>query len=166
MRNFLLGVVITLIVLGGGALLAAVTGLMSLTADQHPGRLETKIASRVLDTNMERLAPRSESPLPATDANLMEGMRFYVMNCALCHGSRDKKESVLGRSFYPPAPQLVIDPMDDPEWHIFYAAKHGIRWTGMPAWDKSANDDELWKVTMFLSRVDKLPPAVQQVIGK
>ena len=166
MRNFLLGVVITLIVLGGGALLAAVTGLMSLTADQHPGHFETKIASRVLDTNMERLAPHSTNPVQTSDANMIEGMRFYVMNCAVCHGGMDKKESVLGRSFYPPAPQLIIDPMDDPEWHIFYAAKHGIRWTGMPAWDKVANDEELWKVTMFLSRVDNLPPAVQQVIGK
>ena len=51
--------------------------------------------------------------------------------------------------------------MDDPEWHIYYAVRTGIRYTGMPAWNKVLSEQDMWKVTAFLSRIEKLPPAVQ-----
>ena len=51
--------------------------------------------------------------------------------------------------------------MDDPEWHIYYAVRTGIRYTGMPAWSNALTEQEMWKVTAFLSRMEKLPPAVQ-----
>jgi hypothetical protein len=37
----------------------------------------------------------------------------------------------------------------------------GIRYTGMPSWSKALTEQEMWKVTAFLSRIEKLPPAVQ-----
>ena len=51
--------------------------------------------------------------------------------------------------------------MDDPEWHLFYVIRTGIRYTGMPAWDKALSEPDMWKVTAFLTRIGKLPPAVQ-----
>jgi hypothetical protein len=51
--------------------------------------------------------------------------------------------------------------VDDPEWHIYYAVRTGIRYTGMPAWSKTLSESDMWKVTAFLSRIEKLPPAVQ-----
>jgi mono/diheme cytochrome c family protein len=56
--------------------------------------------------------------------------------------------------------------MHDPEWHIFYVTKHGIRNTGMPAWKNLMSDTDIWKVTGFLSRINKLPPAVQEEWNK
>ena len=47
--------------------------------------------------------------------------------------------------------------MDDPEWRIFYAVRTGIRYTGMPAWNKVLSEQDMWKVTAFLSRIEKLP---------
>ena len=166
MGKFFLGMIIGLIVLIGGGLLYSRSGLMKITADERPGSLERYVANQALDASVEHQAPQITSPLPASDANLIDGMKFYVMACAGCHGAVDKKASDFGRSFYPPAPQLIIHPMDDPEWFMFFVAKHGVRWTGMPAWGKTVKDDDLWKVTMFLSRIEKLPPAVQQVMNK
>jgi hypothetical protein len=40
--------------------------------------------------------------------------------------------------------------------------KNGVRYTGMPAWDKALSEQDLWKVTAFLSRMSKLPPSVQE----
>jgi len=45
--------------------------------------------------------------------------------------------------------------MDDPEWHIYYAVRTGIRYTGMPAWNKTLSEQDMWKVTAFLSRIEK-----------
>jgi mono/diheme cytochrome c family protein len=83
------------------------------------------------------------------------------MNCSTCHGTLDNKPSPLEKSFYPPVPQLILDPLDDPEWHIYYAVRTGVRYTGMPSWNKALSDQDIWKVTAFLSRIQKLPPGVQ-----
>ena len=32
---------------------------------------------------------------------------------------------------------------------------------GMPAWSQALSEQEMWKVTSFLSRIEKLPPGVQ-----
>lgn len=162
MGKFLAGIVVGVVGLLVAGFVYSRTGYMPVNADVTPGKFETYIASSALDASMERQAPRVQNPIPATDANLIDGMKFYTMNCAQCHGELTKKPSGLGESFYPPAPQLIIHPLDDPEWHIFYAVKHGVARTGMPAWGKTTSDDDLWKVTAFLSRVDKLPPAVQE----
>jgi mono/diheme cytochrome c family protein len=161
MRNFVLGMIVTLLVLGLGALAVATLGLMPTNADAIPPRLEHRIAMSALDASMERHAPRVSNPIPPTDENLIDGMKVYTMNCSTCHGTLDNKPSPLEKSFYPPVPQLILDPLDDPEWHIYYAVRTGIRYTGMPAWSKALSDQDIWKVTAFLSRIQKLPPGVQ-----
>jgi mono/diheme cytochrome c family protein len=161
MRNIILGVILTLLVLVVLGLGIAWLGFLPTSADATPPALEARFASGALDAAMERHAPRVNNPLPATDANLIDGMKIYTMNCALCHGALDKKPSPLQNSFYPPPPQLILEPMDDPEWHIFYAIRTGVRYTGMPAWNKALNEESMWKVTAFLSRIEKLPPAVK-----
>jgi thiosulfate dehydrogenase len=162
MKKFIFGIIATLVVLALVGLAVAMLGLVSTNADQAPGRLETWLADNAMDASMERHAPRLSNPLPPTDANLIDGMAVYVMNCAQCHGGLDKKASAFGANFYPPAPQLLLGPPDDPEWHLFFDIQHGIRNTGMPSWKGVITENEMWKVTAFLSRLEKLPPAVQE----
>ncbi len=161
MRNFILGVVITLLVLILGGLAFALLGYMPTNANSTPPHLEARIADSTLDASMERHAPRLSNPVPPTDDNLIAGMKIYTMNCSACHGTLDNKPSPLEHSFYPPPPQLILDPLDDPEWHIYYAVRTGVRYTGMPAWNKALSEPDMWKVTAFLARIQKLSPAVQ-----
>jgi mono/diheme cytochrome c family protein len=88
-------------------------------------------------------------------------MKIYTMNCATCHGALDKTESPLAHSFYPPAPQLILHPVDDPQWHVFYAIKNGIRYTGMPSWKNALSEADMWKVTAFVSSIESLSPGVR-----
>ena len=161
MGKFILGIFATLLVLVLGGLAAAMLGLLPTNADVEPPHFERRIATSALDASMERHAPRVNNPLPPTDVNLIDGMKVYTMNCAVCHGSLDNKPSPLQKSFYPPPPQLVLEPSDDPERHIYYAVRTGVRYTGMPAWNKALSEEDIWKVTAFLSRIQKLPPGVQ-----
>jgi mono/diheme cytochrome c family protein len=161
MGKFTLGVVVTLVVLILGGLGFAMLGFFPTAANVEPPHMERRIAMGAVDASMERHAPRINNPLMPTDSNLEDGMKLYTMNCALCHGGLDRKPSPLANSFYPPPPNLISDPPDDPEWHIFYTIRTGVRYTGMPAWDKSLTEPEMWKITLLLSHLDKLPPAVQ-----
>lgn len=162
MGKFLFGVIITIVVLFLAMLGFAMLGFLPTRANVEPPHLERHFAMGAVDASMERHAPRVADPLTPTDQNLEDGMKLYTMNCAACHGTLDRKFSVFGNSFYPPAPNFISDPPDDPEWHTFYTIRTGIRYTGMPAWDKTLSETDMWKVTLFLSHMDKLPPAVQE----
>jgi mono/diheme cytochrome c family protein len=162
MGKFTLGVIVTLVVLILGGLGFAMLGFFPTAANVAPPHLEHRIAMGAVDASMERHAPRINNPLMPTDSNLEDGMKLYTMHCALCHGGLDRKPSSLANSFYPPPPNFISDPPDDPEWHIFYTIRTGVRYTGMPAWDKTLSEQDMWKITLLLSHLDKLPPNVQE----
>ena len=61
-------------------------------------------------------------------------------------------------SYYPPVPRFMEDAHDMPENENFYIISHGIRFTGMPGWGKNFCDDQIWRLTSFLSQSGKLPP--------
>lgn len=162
MGRFALGIIFTLLVLVLAFVGLAVFGYFPTNANVEPSHFERHFAMGAVDASMERHAPRITNPLPPTDENLEDGMKLYTMNCSLCHGGLNRQPSPLANSFYPPAPNLISDPPDDPEWHIYYTIRTGVRYTGMPAWEKTLTPDEIWKITTFLSHMDKLSPAVQQ----
>ena len=165
MRNFVLGVIVTLLVIALGGLAVALLGLMPTRADVAPPKLEARIAMSAVDASVEKHAAKINNPIPATENNLIDGMKIYTMNCALCHGGLDKKPSPLAGSFYPPPPQLILDPLDDTEPHVFYILRTGIRYTGMPAWNKALSEEDMWKVTGFLTRLENSLPA-SKIIGR
>jgi mono/diheme cytochrome c family protein len=162
MGKFFGGIIFTLAVIGIGGYFMLHAGMINIVADQTPSKLERRMAGTALDASVEKRAASLKNPLEPTDAVLTEGMHIYVQNCASCHGSPKETDSKLGGSFNPHAPQFMKRTPDMPDNQNFYIAKHGVRLTGMPAWGKLYGDDDLWKVTTFLSHMDKLPPAVDQ----
>ena len=50
-------------------------------------------------------------------------------------------------------------PPEIPKWQseeLFYIVKHGVKFTGMPAWPAQQRDDEVWAVVAFLLKLPKL----------
>ena len=162
MRKFIGGIVFAVVAFIVAMGIYARGGYMAVNADATPGSIERWVANNALDAAIQHQAHQTDNPVPKTAANLIDGMKLYSMNCALCHGGLDRKRNVLGGAFYPPAPQILVQPLDDPEWHIFFVIKHGVRWTAMPAWGKVMSDDDLWRVTAFVKNINQLPPAVEQ----
>jgi mono/diheme cytochrome c family protein len=162
MGKFILGIVFAVALLLLIAIGLATLGFLPTRANVEPPKTEAHFAMAALDSSVERHAPRLNNPVPVTDDNLIEGLKIYTMNCALCHGGIDRRPSQLEHSLYPEPPNLISDPDTDPEWHIFFIIKNGVRYTGMPAWDKSLSTDDIWKITAFLARIEKLPPGVQE----
>src|SRR4029077_8902375 len=101
MRNFILGVIITLLLLFLGGLAIATLGFLPTNADSTPPKMERRLAMSAMDACRDRDAPRVPSPVPPTYDNLIDGMKIYTMICAGCHGNLDTNPSPFGGSFYP-----------------------------------------------------------------
>jgi mono/diheme cytochrome c family protein len=165
MRGFILGVVVTLLVLFGGFFLFLRMGFVNVRADTPMNSMEKEAAEMAMDASVERSAPKTDNPIQPTEDNLMTGAMLYEKNCALCHGSVNDKGHVspMSGAFYPHVPQIVRRIPGDPDWHLFWVTKTGIRWTGMPAWEKTMKDEDIWRVITFVKHSDKLPPSVQEM---
>ena len=158
---FLGGIIFTLVVLAGVAYLAVKAGIVPANADSKPSALESWVAKTALDAAIERDTKGLTNPIQPSDENLITGVHLYAANCAICHGASDAKPSNPAQGFYIEAPQLAKDGVeDDPEAATFWKVKHGIRFTAMPSFTNTLQDEEIWKIAMFLKQMDKLPPAV------
>jgi len=162
MKYFLSGVLVTAFVAGFGIFLYLKMGYLNMRCDMAPSSIESRWAMHFLDASVDRRAPEEKNPVEASEANLAAGMKLYKTHCAMCHGAPDHPEKAFGHPFYPPAPQFMEDAPDMSENQNYYIIKHGVRWTGMPAWGSVLSDQQVWTLTTFLSHMEKLPPSVQQ----
>lgn len=159
--NAFAGLVVGVVLVLGGAFLYARLGFIDPRADIPVSSLESSVAMKSLDASLGRRTPEMTNPLSAEDSNLAAGMKLFQLNCAGCHGDVSHPESPMARAFYPRPPQFQKEKPDMPENQNFYLIRHGIRYSGMPAWERSMSDKETWQVVTFLSHMDKLPPSVR-----
>ncbi len=162
MRNFVGGILATLVVLTLGGWLYLKLGYADLRAKPEPSRIESDLTITAMDASASRHAARLQNPIPPTEANLLDGARLYRDKCADCHGRPDNPVSDYGGSFNPRAPQFMKTRPGLPEDQDFYIIKYGVRWSAMPAWGNIMADSEVWQVVTLLRRLENLPPSVEQ----
>jgi thiosulfate dehydrogenase len=162
MRAFAIGFIAGIVLLLGALYAYARLGFINPRADASVSSLELNQAMSILDASIGRRAPETKNPIPADETNLTEGMKLFQSNCAGCHGDINHPDSALAQSFYPRAPQFQHDQPDMEENENFYLIKHGIRWSGMPAWKQSLSDQQIWQICAFLGNMDKLPASIDE----
>lgn len=142
-----------------GAYLFIAFGFLPANADAPPPALEIWAARRALHASLAREAQRGTGPLAVNDENIIAGIKLYAANCAVCHGAADGAPSSIARGLYQRPPQLALRGVQDElEGEIHWKIKRGIRLTGMPAYGPSLNDNEIWKLTVFLKHMNALAP--------
>lgn len=163
LRGFFLGILFTVVAAAAAGYGMIRTGVLPANADERPPRFEEWAAKTSLHATMRRSAPKATNPLPASDQNLLGGIKLYAQNCAVCHGGSGAHATNIAKGLYQNPPQLAKDGVeDDPDGVILWKISHGLRWTGMPAYGKSLNQTQLWQLTLFLKNMDHLPPAAQK----
>jgi len=164
-KNFLGGVLFTVLLLLVGGLAYLRLGFAEVRADLPPSKWEKAVMFSSVHASVRRLAPEIPSPVPATDQNLVAGAKVYLDGCAGCHGTPGKPDTSSDR-LYPPIPQLPETGTTYTEAQIFWVAKHGIRLSGMFANGKWDSDEKLWTVAAYIKRIRSLPPNVEQQLAK
>ena len=150
MVRFLVGVVVGLV---AGPLALAIIGLsgrLPSAANPTPPRWEAALGTRLLDASLARAARGVKAPT-TTPAEVLAGQRLYADDCAGCHGD-EKRFSIWGTAgFYPRVPQLLKQPTPLSREEMFVAIKFGIRYSGMGGWQGLMKDDDIWRVTAYLT---------------
>ncbi len=164
-RGFVLGILVAVVGALAGAYFMITNAVIPLNGDAKPLPLETWAARTALRATIADAAPKGANPVALSDPNLIAGIGLYAKHCAICHGTAkgDAAITAIAKGLYIQPPQLASEGVeDDPEGVTFWKIKHGIRWTAMPAWEGTLNDEQIWTLALFLKHMDKLPPAAEQ----
>lgn len=163
MKQIVIGIVVgcvaTLLIGWLIGYLAITNGWLPARGDEPSGQFETWAAHKALKAVLQRDA-QEQSPLPADEKNLLAGVKLYSENCSGCHGAPKNPTPAFAKGFNPNPPLFANGDMvtDDPEGHIYWIIDHGIKFTGMPAFNTMLKKDEMWQMALFLKHMDKLPP--------
>jgi hypothetical protein len=113
---------------------------------------------------MRRLATPSamreaRNPVDVTPEVMDEALAHFADHCATCHANDGSGATAMGRSFYPPAPdmrQARTQELTDGE--LFSIIENGIRLTGMPAWGTGTPEGERgsWALVHFIRKLPTL----------
>lgn len=168
---FVLGVVITLVVLVGGVWLYLRYGHPPVAAADPAFPMEAQIVHVPLAARIDREI--AKPPFAPNEQVYVSGAQVYQEQCAMCHGVPGE-DAEMAKWMYPQAPQLwrkhkkgnVVGVSDDEPGETYWKVKNGIRLTGMPAFQHLLTDEQMWDVSLLLKAADQpLPPQVKSQLG-
>ncbi len=159
--GILIGCVSTILLTVLVGYIVITSGVIPARQDEPSGEFERWAAHQSLRATIKREAV-NKSPIPADEANLLAGAKIYAGNCSGCHGTPKDPTPAFAKGYNPDPPLFANgdDVTDDPEAKIYWMIDHGIRFTGMPSYNKMLNENEIWQVTLFLKNMNKLPQPV------
>jgi mono/diheme cytochrome c family protein len=138
------------------ALMIAYSGIYNIAASAgHPAWME-----RFLQLGKERSVKfnsRSVKPPKQDSADLVPlGAAHFQGTCATCHGAPGQPVNPVFGHMLPSPPDLQKHAHHWTREQLFWIARHGIQFTGMPAWSGAGRDDEVWAVVAFLEALPSM----------
>lgn len=143
--------------LGVGALLAVLAAFaviysgvfnVAATVEDAPPLYRVLVTTR--EASIRRHARDIQLPAQAGAEQVESGFRIFRDACAMCHTPPGRPATPMTKGLNPQAPALaeLVEDMTDAE--LFWATENGIRFTGMPAWEASLSDAQIWDVVAFM----------------
>lgn len=155
MQKILLGIALAIVAIVVFVGIVIGGGLYNVAADEeHTGLVYT-----LLETARDRSIAARAADLKMPDLNdaqrIRRGAGNYDAMCVGCHLAPGAPQTEISRGLYPKAPNLSEATNLDPK-RAFWAIKHGIKATGMPAWGKSMEDQYIWDMVALLRELPKM----------
>ena len=166
-KGLIIGFVAAVALLAIGAYCYFGFGLAPVGTASQPMPFEKFLANRALHAAIGKAADRP-SPIDAGEANLKSGATVYHDDCAVCHGLPGEAETDIAKGMFPKPPQLFRGKgvTDDPVGETYWKVQNGIRLTGMPGFQGSLMDEQMWQVSQLLAHADKLPESAQNELKR
>ena len=145
-----------LAVIAFAGLLTVIGGLVPIKASSGHWPITAALLNFTMRRSVIMHSLTIESPPLEDRALILKGAGHYQLGCSPCHGSPVLRQPVVAQAMTPYPPELS---KEIPKWRpreLFYIVKHGVKFTGMPAWPAQQRDDEVWAMVAFLGALPKL----------
>jgi mono/diheme cytochrome c family protein len=86
----------------------------------------------------------------SSPATIRNGLAIYDAQCVRCHGAPGIAPEPFALGMTPVPANLTDTARRWSAADIYWVVKHGIKMTGMPAWQYRMSDQAMWEVTAFV----------------
>jgi cytochrome c553 len=141
------------------AVVLVMSGVVPLNASSGHWRITTAILDFAKVRSVSTHSWGTQAPPLGDESLVLRGAGHYETACLPCHGGPGRRLPPVMAGMTPPPPDLSSH---IPRWtpaQLFTIVKHGIKFTGMPAWPAQQRDDEVWAMVAFLKRLPQLDAA-------
>ncbi len=164
MKKVLLAVLGVLVLEAAAVLLVLWSGAYDIGTSNQDNRL----VNWMLDTGMTRSVKRHAQgikPPPLSDPQMVAtGFQLYDEMCVVCHGGPGQSRGEIAKGIWPEAPSLTMAASDWNAAELFWITKNGIKFTAMPAWGPTHEEDKIWAMVAFLKKLPDLSPEDYQAM--
>lgn len=99
-----------------------------------------------------------EAP-PFDSALVISGFDGYRGMCVECHGAPGVDPGVNGQGLNPQPPDLAEEAEEMSDGELFWVTRNGVKFTGMPAFGPTHDDEEIWGLVAFMRELAEMTPA-------
>ena len=165
MKAFVFGLLVGLIAVPFAVYFYFVTGSAPVATAAQAMPFEKVLAQKALDARVAKEMPTSV-PVAADESTYTAGAKVYRENCSICHSFSDGNPGGISKGMFPRPPKLLQGKgvSDDKPGETYWKVANGIRLTGMPAFNQSLSETQMWQVSLLLANSDKLPDAVKSLL--
>jgi cytochrome c553 len=150
MKRWLLRGAVALLALTLGGFLVAASGVMPITASSGHWPITAWFLHYAMQRSIRTHTVGLEAPPLDDPRAVLKGAGHYETGCRPCHGSPEERMPKVAQSMTPFPPSLSSRISEWEPEELFYIVKHGVKFTGMPAWPTQQRDDEVWTMVAFL----------------
>lgn len=157
-KRWLWSFVVLLLVGGLGGVLVVLAGLVPIKASSGHWAITAWFLNFTMERSVVTHSLTIKEPRLDDAGLLAQGATHYEFGCRPCHGAPETSQPVIAQKMTPAPPHLPWVVSQWRERELFYIVKHGVKFTGMPAWPAQQRDDEIWAMVAFLRRLPDLTP--------
>ena len=158
LRNVL--IVLTLLFALGvaGAALFVYAGIYNVSALKQHTSLVYKVLNYALVRSVKEHSEDVAVPDLSSKERVLSGLAHYRGHCLQCHGAPGVSPAPFAIGLKPMPANLATTARHWKPAEIFWVVKHGIKMSGMPAWEYRLTDDEIWDVVAFVEQMVSMAP--------
>lgn len=136
------------------------SGLYSVAATREHFQFVYSILETAMRQSVQRSARQVQVP-PDLEAavRVQRGAACFRDHCVQCHGAPGVAQGPIGRGMQPLPGPLVDAQLRWQPRELYWITRHGIRMSGMPAWEFRLAEEDLWALVAFVNRLPSMGPA-------
>ncbi|MGE6474062.1 c-type cytochrome [Psychrobacter sp. NPDC078631] len=160
--KFLLGILFTVFIAITGIFITVTSGMINIGADQAHSPLVYDFLETARTRSIEHASKNILVPNLKKAEMISSGGADYKDMCAGCHLSPGVNSTDLNSGMYPKPPNFTEADIvkryrnEAGARQSFWAIKHGIMASGMPAWGATHDDDRIWAMVAFIRSLPDL----------
>lgn len=152
-------VIVSLLGLAAFGMAFAWSGIFNVAASSGHWAISNWFLHWVMRNSVRTHAAVSTPETVIDRGGMVSAAGHFAQACASCHGAPGVRPLPVMQRATPHAPDLSVNAREWTDRQLFWILRHGVKFSGMPAWGSDGRDDEIRRMVAFVRSLPTMTPA-------